>query len=102
MRFHYLAVSMIAALSWAQGEDEAAQPYERMAWTMSTMYEGYTWEAHEVETEDGFTLTTFHFTGNKEGLYKPDKPPVFFQHGAYDDAAGWLYSDGTGDFPVML
>ena len=24
---------------------------------------GYTWDAHEVETEDGFTLTTFHVTG---------------------------------------
>ena len=94
---------MLAVLSLAQ--DEEAKPlesYGRMHYAMSTLYPDYTWEAHEVVTDDGFTLTTFHFTGNKSGAYKPDKPPVFFQHGAYDDAAGWVGSDYSGELPVML
>ena len=67
----YLAAALFASLATAQEE------YKRMADNMA-MFEGYTWEAHEVTTEDGFILTTFHFTGNKDGPYTPDKPPVFF------------------------
>ena len=37
---------------------------------------GYTWEAHNVETDDGYLLTTFHITGTKSGTFKPNKGSV--------------------------
>ena len=37
----------------------------------------YTWEAHEITTEDGYILTTFHITGTtKSGKFNPDKGSV--------------------------
>ena len=52
----------------------SAQDYKRFADVMESY--GYTWEAVEVETEDGFILTTFHVTGNSDGLFTATKPPV--------------------------
>ena len=42
---------------------------------------GYAWEAHKVETEDGWTLTAFHVTGKKDAdgnivTREPTEPPV--------------------------
>lgn len=50
------------------------EDYRRFAKVMDQY--GYSWEAVEVETEDGFLLTTFHVTGNSEGLFTPTMPPV--------------------------
>ena len=61
----------------------------------------HTWEAVEVTTEDGFILTTFHITGNADGLYTPDKPPVLFMHGDYSDGATWL-GGYTSGLPLQL
>jgi hypothetical protein len=36
----------------------------------------YTWEAFEVDTEDGYVLTTFHITGTSSGKFSPDKGAV--------------------------
>ena len=51
---------------------------------------GYDWEAIEVKTDDGYILTTFHVTGNKDGPLKPTLPPVLIQHGDMSDGAAWL------------
>ena len=51
---------------------------------------GFTWEPLKVTTEDGHILTTFHVTGNKEGLFTPTMPPVLLMHGDASDGAGWL------------
>jgi len=40
-----------------------------------------TWESIKVHTEDGYTLTMFHVTGNKDGPIKVTKPAVIMQHG---------------------
>ena len=65
---------------------------------------GYTWEAFDVETEDGFVLTTFHVTGTTEsGAFKPDKGAVLIQHGAQMDAARWIYDYGENKpMPLIL
>ena len=43
---------------------------------------GYTWEAVEVTTDDGYILTTFHITGTiASGKFNPDKGSVLVQHG---------------------
>ena len=51
---------------------------------------GYTWEAIKVDTEDGYTLTTFHVTGKEDQLFEPTEAPILFQHRLFSDAAHWL------------
>ena len=69
---------------------------------------GYTWEAHKVPTEDGFTLTTFHITGkvgsDGETITRDaTEPPVLVQHGLGSDAATWLWSYRKGvPLPLQL
>ena len=82
-------ISALASLACAKDQE-----YKRFADLMD--YYGYTWEALKVTTEDGFILTTFHVTGNKDGLFTPTMPPVIIQHGDTSDGASWLGSYGTG------
>ena len=65
---------------------------------------GYTWEAHEVTTEDGYILTTFHVTGSTEtGLFSPNKGTVLIQHGGSSDAASWIsYYYDSKPMPLIL
>ena len=69
---------------------------------------GYTYEAVEVLTEDGYTLTTFHITGKigEDGSVvtrEPTEPPVLIQHGLGSDAATWLWSYMKGvPLPLQL
>ena len=51
---------------------------------------GFDWEPVKVTTDDGFILTTFHLTGNKDGPFKPTMPPVVIMHGAAGDGATWI------------
>lgn len=52
---------------------------------------GYTYEPMKVETDDGFILTLFHITGKVgQEPFMPSQPPVYVQHGAYQDGATWL------------
>ena len=56
---------------------------------------GYSFDAHEVTTEDGFILTTFHITGNlnQEITTDPSRAPVLVMHGQGCDAENWVYVD---------
>ena len=70
-----LAAAYLASchgLEKAKGDDE--ETYDRFAEIMDEW--GYTWEAVKVKTDDGFTLTTFHITGNSVGPFTPTLPPV--------------------------
>ena len=64
-----ISVSMLAPLLV-----QATEEYKRFADIMNSY--GYTWEAIKVTTEDGYILTTFHVTGNSQGLFTPTMPPV--------------------------
>ncbi len=58
------------------------QDYSRFSDPMDKW--GYDWEAVDVNTEDGYTLTTFHILGKKgEKRPKSHKASVLVQHGAY-------------------
>jgi len=46
----------------------AAEEYKRFADVMNEY--NFTWDAHKVTTDDGYILTTFHVTGNKDGAFK--------------------------------
>ena len=57
----------------AQSQEERAH-YKRMTEVMDKY--GYSWEAHKVSTEDGYTLTTFHITGKDGKLFTPTEAPI--------------------------
>ena len=50
----------------AINSQDPAQDYEYFAENMAAW--GYTWEAFEVTTTDGYILTTFHVTGYVDSL----------------------------------
>ena len=62
---------------------------------------GYSFDAHEFRTEDGFILTTFHITGKTGEQIKtdPTRAPVLVMHGQGCDAETWTYID-PDDPPV--
>jgi pimeloyl-ACP methyl ester carboxylesterase len=63
----FVIASLLASLAFAQD-------YQRFEESMAVFK--FTWDAVKVTTEDGFILTTFHVTGNENGAFEPDKPPV--------------------------
>jgi len=62
------ALSLLLALASAKKE------YKRFADLMKKY--GFDWEPVKVTTDDGYILTTFHVTGNKDGPFMPTLPPV--------------------------
>ena len=56
---------------------------------------GYTYDAWEVTTDDGYILTTFHVTSNKNKVVtpNPDLQPVMLMHGLGCDSTMWIYGD---------
>lgn len=47
---------------------------------------GHTWELHEVQTEDGWTLAMFRILGNESKV----ADPIIVQHSWGQDAHSWL------------
>ena len=54
---------------------------------------GFSYEEHTVQTEDGYILTQFRIPG-LIGDTATGKPPVFFQHGLLDSANCWIMNYG--------
>ena len=61
-----------------------------------------TWEPLKIKTEDGWTLTVFHITGDKTtGPFEIPKPPLLMQHGM--GANGTEYTDAiNGKTPMAF
>ncbi len=92
-----LAVAAIIAYQTAAQTDEDKAKYQRFATPMEFYNGGYTWEAKEVTTEDGYILTLFHITGKvEEGAFEPSLPPVLIQNGDMDDGSSWVGSYPEG------
>ena len=91
-----LATSVFALLTVVAYADE----YKRFAKIMKKYK--YTWDPVKVTTDDGHILTTFHVTGNKDGLFTPTKDPVLIQHGDFDDGAGWMSNYNGLPMHLML
>ena len=63
------AAALVAAETKARAiNDEQAQKYPYMDWAMTLYGLDYTWEGHEVTTNDGYILTMFRVTGDEKGL----------------------------------
>ena len=91
--------TFISALCTMAVAADQSDDYPRFA-TLMDNYQ-FDWEPVKVTTEDGFILTTFHLTGNKDGPFKPTLPPVLIMHGALGDGASWI-SDYTEGLPMHL
>ena len=86
--------ALTASLALAQTEAEIGK-YHEFAEGMS--FWGYTWEPLMVTTDDGYILTTFHFTGKEDESTVPRDEslnPVVLMHGQACDATSWV---GAGD-----
>ena len=57
-------------------------------------------EEHEVETEDGFLLTTFRI--RKEGRCDCRRPAVLLQHGLFQTALPFVFNGRTGSLAFVL
>ena len=54
-------------------------------------FHGFTWEHHEVVTEDDYILSLMRITGSiEEGPFTITKPPILIAHGLSADAAKWM------------
>ena len=42
-----------------------------------------------MKTEDGYTLTIWHLTGDENGPWETTRNSVLFQHGMGGQALGW-------------
>ena len=69
-----MALAMLALDVHAQTDEEKAAYPE---YTEAFALQGLTWESHKVHTEDGYTLTAFHVTGDVEtGPFEITRPAV--------------------------
>jgi len=50
---------------------------------------GITWEPIDVHTEDGYQMTAFHITGNRDGPINVTGPSVVMQHGMGGNSIVW-------------
>ena len=67
----------------------------------------YTWEAHEVTTDDGYILTLFRITADQNGDPVPgqgSKGPLLLQHGFLTDSISWFHfsDESKPALPVRL
>ena len=86
---------LIAAAALAVATANAQTDYDREQYPSFASImdkEGYTWEPHTVETEDGWYLTLFRITGRTDGRVEHDgrhHAPVLITHGISMDAGVW-------------
>ena len=79
VRYASMALAMLALDVQAQTDCEKAAYPE---YTAAMAGQGLTWEPVKVHTDDGYTLTAFHITGDVEtGPFEITRPAVIMQHG---------------------
>ena len=68
-------------------EEKAAYP----EYTEAFARWGVTWESVKIKTDNGYTLTAFHWTGMEEtGPFEITRPVVVMQHGMGGQALSYL------------
>ena len=84
-----IVAMLLAASGYAQTQEEREAYPE---YTVGLDGLNLTWETVKLKTEDGYTLTAFHITGDiDEGPFEITKPALVLQHGMGGSAEGWLY-----------
>ena len=87
MMFKGIIAAVLAALTHAQTEADILS-FPNYASDFDSW--NVTWEAVKVKTEDGWTLTVFHITGDKDtGPFEITKPPLLMQHGMGGNGTEW-------------
>ena len=68
---------------------QALDPEALMTFQQVVESNGYTFEAHNVTTADGYILTLYRIPCKKGQPITPGKPVAFLQHGLLDLADTW-------------
>ena len=76
----YAAICGCLPLILAQGID---YDYDYSEMDKVADKHGFSWEPHQVDTEDGWRLSLLRITAVHDEPIKSDKPPLFIIHGAY-------------------
>ena len=69
---------------------DAAAAFPRFA-DLMTKFSYNNWTAYEVETSDGYLLTTFNIPANPD---VPSKGSILIQHGYMQDGTSWIENFG--------
>ena len=69
---------------------QALDPEALMTFQQVVESNGYTFEAHNVTTADGYILTLYRIPCKKGQPITPGKPVAFLQHGLLDLADTWI------------
>ena len=99
---YFTAAALLAFVAQAQTQDEKDK-YPEFAADME--WWGYTWEAFEVTTDDGYILANFHITGKTDGSASPTNPdlhPAFFMNGMMTDAESMTKKRDKTNIPLPL
>ena len=88
MRYSTIFAAVLAVATQAQtDEDKLAYPDYAAAFA----HQNLTWEPVKVHTENGYTLTAFHITGDVDsGPFEITKSTVVMQHGMGGNGLGYL------------
>ena len=88
---------ILAAIGLAQSaEDRKAYP----DYAAQFDKHGITWETAKVKTDDGYTLTMFHPTGDANGLWPKTRNSVLFMHGMGGTGLNWTMTISKTNLPV--
>lgn len=101
------SLALIAAVQGRAAHEEQAKEFEIMNEAMMRHGSDYTWEAHEVKTNDGYILTMFRIVGDQNGEqipYQGSKGPLLLQHGFLTDSISWFHfsDESKPALPVRL
>ena len=89
LKYTALLAMTAVELGFAQDAQDQNERYPEFAELMNQA--GYTWEAHEVKTEDGWNLSMFRITGRTDvEVQQWNDTPVLIQHGLSADPQTWV------------
>ena len=94
------ALALLAQHSYAQTQaDIEAYPFMAEKFALRNM----TWEPVKFTTEDGYTITSFHITGNENGPIEVTKNAVVMIHGMGGDSTEYVQVlRGEGHTPMAF
>ena len=93
--FSKIIAAALAAVAFAQTTAEV-EMYPDYASPFAQF--NLTWETMKVKTEDGWTLTMFHITGDTTtGPFEITKPALLMQHAMGSSGLEWMMHIGDNE-----
>jgi hypothetical protein len=60
---------------------------------VKTLLEGYVFEEHIIETNDGYFITLWHTHRRDVDFKSKQVKPILFMHGFIDEGSTWFFTD---------